>query len=205
MSHEEDDEYSICFGLIRLGSRRSQHHHENSSVDDTLSALYKLARAKKAQLAGYKQHERDAQLEALAVGSTDRSVALFHVRVALNYRKIHEREQQKLEQVLRMVDTIEEARRNVGHTASLFGAAQTLEEIRVDPDTVRALMDSLAEQVHAVEQASEELRAPLSVADATVDAELDALFIAAEEKAAPAKAAPVGKAHKQPLLAAMAN
>jgi hypothetical protein len=144
--------------------------------------LAALIRAKRAQIAGYQQHDRDELLEAQRIGAGNegtREAALLHVKNAREWRKTAATEQEKLMKLEALYRAIEQSRRNnydvrlLGEATEAIGGGSA-----VSVEEARAVMDAMAEQMYAVDQVSEELAtAPQAVApDFLIDEELNALF-----------------------------
>ena len=135
---------------------------ETQPVSEILNRLYQLARAKRAQMANLHSAEREARLEAVLYATSNRPVALSHTRIALDYNRQHVLEQQKYEQITKLIGTIETAQRNLALATTMFASSKTLQQLLASmPGQAEDVMNELREQIHQVREKDSELSRPL--------------------------------------------
>lgn len=106
--------------------------------------------------------EREARLEAVFYAETNRQVALSHTRIAMDYNRQHVAEQQKYEQITKLIGTIETAQRNLSLATTMFASSKTLQQLLESmPGEADEIMNELREQMHQVRIDDRELSRPL--------------------------------------------
>ena len=137
--------------------------------------------------------EREARLEAVFYAATNRQVALSHTRIAIDYNRQHVAEQQKYEQITKLIGTIETAQRNLSLATTMFASSKTLQHLLESmPGEADEIMHELREQMHQVRIDDRELSRPLEQQQSVIviEHELDEMLSAAAVAIATAEAPP---------------
>jgi hypothetical protein len=187
---------TCCFGILRRRPADTVNNGEieTQSVSSILERLYQIARAKRVQMANLHSAEREARLEAVFYAATNRQVALSHTRIAMDYNRQHVAEQQKYEQITKLIGIIETAQRNLSLATTMFASTKTLQQLLESmPGEANEIMNELREQMHQVQNDDRELSRPLEQQSGIVIAhELDEMLSAAAAVAiATAEAPPI--------------
>ena len=178
---------TCCFGILRRRPPADAVNNgeiETQSVSSILERLYQLARAKRVQMANLHSAEREARLEAVFYAATNRQVALSHTRIAMDYNRQHLAEQQKYEQITKLIGTIETAQRNLALATTMFASSKTLQQLLESmPGEANEIMNELREQMHQVRIDDRELSRPLDQqqlqSGIVIEHELDEMLSAA--------------------------
>lgn len=179
---EEEEEYeSRCFGLYRV--RKRPFILEEQPAEDIVKRLHALMRAKKARVANFATEENEERLEAafhLNKTPPNAELARTHMRISLAARKTQNDEMRKYETLRNVASKLDEARRTASESASMMATAKTLQEIVQGMPDSAAVMDVLREQLHLIDEHTQEMAEPLVPAvimdDGGLEKELDALF-----------------------------
>ena len=174
---------TCCFGILRRRpAYAAADEIETQSVSTILERLYQIARAKRVQMANLHSAEREARLEAVFYATTNRQVALSHTRIAMDYNRQHVAEQQKFEQITKLIGTIETAQRNLALATTMFASSKTLQQLLESmPGEADEIMNELREQMHQVRNDDKVLSRPLEQQQSgiVIEHELDEMLSAA--------------------------
>lgn len=153
-----EDEHSACCNLFRKAHPKQYQDQDASLI---IEQLQKMARAKRHQIGGLQLQREEADLDALRC--KDRSQALSFVRISLDYRNEAKREQAKYEQLIKLINTIESARRNLEMASIMFASSKTLQQVleQMPVDDVRNVMDELRDLFVQHQEQSKELSKPI--------------------------------------------
>ena len=146
-------------GCCHLFSKPKPQTYEEQDASLIIERLQQLARAKKHQIVGLKLQQKEAELDALACEAESREHALSFMRIALNYKNEAISEQAKYEQLVKLSNAIESARRNLEMAATMFASSKTLQQVleAMPVDEMRNVMDELRELFVQHQEQSKEL------------------------------------------------
>lgn len=161
-----------------LFSSRSPTPYTDQDASQIIEQIQRMARAKRHQIVGIQQQQTEAELDALAC--TDRQQALSFVRIAMEYKAEAQSEQLKYEQLVKLCNKIESARRNVEMASTMFSSAKTLQQVleQMPGEELATVMDELRDLFVEHQQVEKELARPLikTMSSIVLDDELDKLI-----------------------------
>lgn len=170
------DEGGCC--PLLFSSSRSPTPYTNQGASLIIEQIQRMARAKRHQIVGIQQQQTEAELDALAC--TDRQQALSFVRIAMDYKAEAQSEQLKYEQLVKLCNKIESARRNVEMASTMFSSAKTLQQVleQMPGEELATVMDELRDLFVEHQQVEKELARPLvkAMSSIVLDDELDKLI-----------------------------
>lgn len=166
-----------CCPLL-FRSKQTPTPYTNLDASLIIEQIQRMARAKRHQIVGMQQQQTEAELDALAC--KERQQALSFVRIAMDYKLAAQSEQLKYEQLVKLCNKIESARRNVEMASTMFASAKTLQQVleQMPGEELAHVMDELRELFVEHNEVSKELARPLvkAMSGIVLENELDNLI-----------------------------
>jgi len=147
---------SSCCSLFS----KPQKSYTDQDASFIIEHLQKLARAKRHQIVGLQHLQAKAELDAVTCKNHEQ--ALSYVRISKTFQADALSEQAKYEQLIKLSNKIESARRNLEMAATMFASAKTLQQVleAMPVEQVQSVTDELRELFVQHEQNDRELARP---------------------------------------------